>query len=97
MAFTALEGSFKPTVIFFGLTNSPAMFQIIMNKILQNLNNTIKVVSFIDDDLVGIEEDQRHNEVIEEIVRKLAENVKPEEIEGHESRISEGSNGARSN
>jgi len=55
------------------------------------------VVSFIDDDLVGIEENQRHNEVIEEIVRKLAENVKPEEIEGHESRISEGSNGARSN
>ena len=25
-AFTILEGSFEPIVIFFGLTNSPAMF-----------------------------------------------------------------------
>ena len=24
--FTTLEGSFKPTVMFFGLTNSPATF-----------------------------------------------------------------------
>ena len=35
--FTALEGSFEPTVMFFSLTNSLAMFQTIMNEILWDL------------------------------------------------------------
>ena len=33
-AFTTPEGSFEPTVMFFRLTNSPAMFQAMMNKLL---------------------------------------------------------------
>jgi len=33
-AFTTPERLFKPTVMFFGLTNSPATFQTIINKIL---------------------------------------------------------------
>ena len=33
-AFMTPEGSFKPTVMFFGLTNSPATFQVMMNKLL---------------------------------------------------------------
>ena len=32
--FTTPEESFEPTVIFFRFTNSPATFQIIINKIL---------------------------------------------------------------
>jgi len=32
-AFLTPEGLFKPTVMFFGLTNSPAMFQMMMNTI----------------------------------------------------------------
>jgi len=35
----------EPTVMFFGLTNSPAMFQKMMNEILWDLVNTGKVVS----------------------------------------------------
>jgi len=46
-AFTIPERSFEPTVMFFGLTNSPAMFQTIMNKLLRDLINTGKVASFI--------------------------------------------------
>ena len=45
--FTIPERSFEPTVIFFGLTNSLVIFQTMMNKILQDLINTGKVVSFI--------------------------------------------------
>ena len=45
--FTTPEGAFKPTVIFFGLTNFLVMFQIMMNEIFQNLINTRKVASFI--------------------------------------------------
>jgi len=69
-----LEESFEPMVMFFGLTNSPAMFQTMINKILRNLINTEKVVSFIDNVIVGMEKEEGHDEVVEEVVRRLAEN-----------------------
>jgi len=47
VAFTTPEGLFEPTVMFFGLTNSPATFQAIINKLLRDLINTGKVGSFI--------------------------------------------------
>ena len=34
VAFTTPEGSFEPTVMFFGLMNSPATFQVMMNELL---------------------------------------------------------------
>jgi len=65
---------FKPMVIFFGLTNSSVMFQIMMNKILRDLINIGEVMSFIDDVIVGIEEEEGYNEVVKEVVKRLAEN-----------------------
>ena len=59
MAFTTPEGSFEPMVIFFRLTNSPATFQTIINKILWNLINTGEVASFIDD--IIVEQKRRKN------------------------------------
>jgi len=81
VTFITLEESFKPTVMFFGLTNSPAMFQTIMNKILWDLINTGKVASFIDDVIVETEKEEGYDKVGEKVVKKLAENdlyVKPE-------------------
>jgi len=52
-----------------------------MNEILWDLINTGKVASFIDDVLVGIEEEAEHDEIVEEVVKILAENdlyIKPE-------------------
>ena len=52
-----------------------------MNRILWNLINTRKGVSFIDNVIVGIEQEEGHDEVVEKIVKRLAENnlyVKPE-------------------
>jgi len=69
-----LEESFEPIVMFFGLTNSHAMFQTMMNEILRNIINTGKVVSFIDNVIVEMEEEEGHDEVVEEVVRRLAEN-----------------------
>jgi len=80
-AFTTTERSFKLTVMFFGLTNSPAMFQTMMNEVLWDLINTGKVVSFIDNVIVGTEEEAGHDEIVEEVVKRLVENdlyVKPE-------------------
>ena len=59
------EVSFKPTVIFSRLISSSAMFQTMMNKILKDLINTEEVVSFIDDVIIGIEEEEGHDKVVE--------------------------------
>jgi len=72
--FTTPEELFELTVIFFQLMNSLAMFQTMMNKILNNLINTGKVVSFIDNVIIGIEKEEDHNEIVEDIVKRLAEN-----------------------
>ena len=76
-----LEGLFEPTMMFFGLTNSLAMFQTMINKILWNLINTGNMVSFIDNVIVGIEKEAGHDEIVEEVVKRLVENdlyIKPE-------------------
>ena len=79
--FTTTEGSFEPMVIFFELTNSPATFQTMINEILQNLINTRRVVSFIDNIIIETESKEGHDKLVEEVVKKLAENdlyMKPE-------------------
>ena len=80
-AFTTPEGSFEPTVMFFGLTNSPATFQAMMNELLRDLINTGKVAVFIDDVIVGTETEEGHDELVAEVVKRLEESdlyVKPE-------------------
>jgi len=52
-----------------------------MNKILCDLINTGEVASFINDIIVGTEKEEGYNEIVEEVVKRLAENnlyVKPE-------------------
>ena len=79
--FITPEGSFEPTVMFFGLTNSPATFQAMINELLRDLINMGKVAVFIDDVIVGMETEEGHDELVVEIIRRLEENdlyVKPE-------------------
>jgi len=74
-------GFFELIVMFFRMTNLPAMFQAIMNEILRDLINEGKVAAFVDNVLVGTETEDSHNEIIEEILKRLEENnlyVKPE-------------------
>jgi len=80
-AFTMHVGSFEPTVIFFGMTNSPATFQAMMNEILKDMINERKVAAFVDDVLVGTETEEGYDKIVEEVLRRLEENdlyVKPE-------------------
>ena len=80
-AFSTPEGSFEPTVMFFGLTNSPAIFQAMMNDLLRDLVVKEKVAVFIDDVMVATETEEGHDEIVEEVLRRLEENdlfVKPE-------------------
>ena len=72
--FTTYISSFEPMVMFFRMTNSLATFQAMMNEILRDLINKGKVAAFIDDVLVGTETEKGHNEIVEEILRRLEEN-----------------------
>jgi len=79
--FTTPEGFFESTVMFFGLTNSPAAFQAMMNELLRDLINIGKVAAFIDNVIVGTKMEEGHDEIVVEVIRKLEENnlyVKPE-------------------
>ena len=74
-------GVYKPTVIFFGLTNLPATFQAMINDILRDLIDIGDVVAFMDNILVGTENKRRHNKIVEEILKRMKANnlyVKPE-------------------
>ena len=55
-------------VIFFGLTNSPVMFQTMKNELLRDLINTGKMAAFIDDVIVGMEMKDRYDEIIAEVI-----------------------------
>jgi len=61
-------GLFELTVMFFGMTDSPAIFQAMMNEILRDLINKGKVAAFVDDMLVGTETEKGHNKIMEEIL-----------------------------
>jgi len=74
-------GLYEPVVMFFGMTNLPATFQGIMNEILRDMINEGKVVVFVDDVLIGTETEEDHDEIVEEVLRRLEKNdlyVKPE-------------------
>jgi len=80
-AFTIPEELFEPMVMFFGLTNLPATFQAMINKLLRDLINTGKVAAFIDDVIIGTKTEKGHDEIVAEVIRRLEESdlyVKPE-------------------
>ena len=82
-AFLMPEGLFEPTVMFFGLINSPATFQAIINNLLRDLVVEEKVAVFIDNVMIATETEEGHNEIVEEVLRRLEENnlsVKPEKF-----------------
>ena len=67
--------------MYFGLTNSPATFQTIINDLFYNLINQGDTATFINDILVTIDIEKGHNELVEEVLKRLEENnlfVKPE-------------------
>ena len=73
-AFSIPEGSFEPTVMFFGLTNSPATFQAMINDLLRDLVVEEKVAVFIDDMMIATETEEEHDKIVEEVLRRLEEN-----------------------
>ena len=67
--------------MYFGLTNSPATFQIMMNDLFQDLINQGNTATFINNILIATDTEEEHDELVEKVLGKLEENdlvVKPE-------------------
>jgi len=67
--------------MYFGLTNSSAIFQKMMNDLFHDLINQGDIATFIDDILVATDTEKGHDELVEEVLKRLEENdlfVKPE-------------------
>ena len=80
MALTMHIGSYKPTVMYFGLTNLPTIFQTMMNDLFRDMVNQGNMATFIDDIIVITDTEERHDEIVEEVFKRLEKNdlfVKP--------------------
>jgi len=75
------ESIFEPMVIFFGLINSLANFQAMINDLLRDMIEAGDIAVFIDDIIVRMKTKKEHDDIVEEVLRRIAENnlfVKPE-------------------
>ena len=81
-AFITNQGLFEPRVMFFGLTNSPATFQTMMNEIFQEELREGWVSIYMDDILIHTDSDRpRHRKCVHRILDKLKKHdlyLKPE-------------------
>ena len=60
--------------MFFGLTNSPATFQMMMNEIFQDLISEGHVVIYLDDILIFLKDVAEHRKIVRRILQVLQEN-----------------------
>jgi len=89
-AFCTNIGLFEPTVMFFGLTNSPATFQSFMNAIFKPLIDRGVVAIYMDDILVFTDTHKQHTAVVCEVLKILRDNnlfLKPEKCVFHQSEV----------
>ena len=89
-AFRTNRGLFEPTVMFFGLTNSPATFQAMMNEIFRELISEGVVVVYLDDILIFTETMEKHREIVKRVLQILKENhlyLKPEKCYFHRTEL----------
>ena len=74
MVFTTHIGSYEPTVMYFGLTNSPATFQTMMNDLFRDMVNQENTATFINDIIVATDTEEGHDKIVEEVLKRLEEN-----------------------
>ena len=73
-AFSIPEGAFELMVIFFELTKSLATFQAMINDLLRNMIEAEGVAAFIDNMMVETETEKEHDNIVEEVLRRMVEN-----------------------
>ena len=89
-AFQTNWGLFEPLVMFFGMTNSPATFQTMMNDIFQNLIAKGIVVVYLDNILIFTKTKEEHTQAVWWMLQVLKENklfLRPEKCKFYKQQI----------
>jgi len=60
--------------MFFGLKNLLATFQTIINDLLRDMIEVEDVAAFIDNVMVETKTEDEHNNIVEEVLRRMVEN-----------------------
>ncbi|EEB89036.1 hypothetical protein MPER_12920 [Moniliophthora perniciosa FA553] len=72
-AFRTNRGLFEPLVMYFGLTNSPATFQTMMNDIFQDFILDGVVCVYLDDILIFTKTKEEHDRILAHVLERLRE------------------------
>jgi hypothetical protein len=89
-AFRTNRGLFEPLVTYFSLTNSPATFQMMMNKIFQNLITEGIVSVYLNDILIFTNSMEEHRQITRLVLDRMREHklyLWPEKCEFEQTRI----------
>ena len=89
-AFHTNRGLFEPLVMFFGLTNSPATFQTMMNDIFQDLIMEGHVCVYMDDILIFTDTLEEHRRLLRIVLACLWEHnlyLRPEKCEFEQMKV----------
>ena len=73
VAFKTNKGLFKPTVMFFGMCNSPATFQAMMDNIFAGIIDGKLVIIYMDDILIFAETKEELERITKMVLAKLRE------------------------
>lgn len=89
-AFLTNRGLFEPLVMFFGLMNSLATFQTMMNELFHDLINTGKVLIYLDDILIFTQNLNKHRKLVHQVLEILQQNklyLKPKKCEFEKTKV----------
>jgi len=73
VAFRTNHSLFEPLMMFFGMTNSPATFQTMMNDIFRTLIAKGIIVVYLDDILIFTRTEEEYKRAIQRVLEVLAE------------------------
>jgi len=89
-AFCTNRGLFEPLVMFFGMTNSPATFQTMMNNVFRTVIAEGIVIVYLDDILIFTKTEEEYERAVQRVLEILTEHklfLHPEKCEFHQKQI----------
>ena len=90
MAFKTNRGLYEPTVMFFGLYNSPATFQAMMDDIFNDMISECIIIVYMDDIFLFAPDDATLTENTKKVLQRLRDNdlfLKPAKCEFNKTKV----------